>query len=356
MTTPEIDVAVIGGGIGGLSTALALRAEGVDVHVYERTARLAPVGAALIVRIQGLDLMARWGCDLDTYRRTAVTVDTMEMYAADGTLQQTGEMVREPGDPEWAHSVHRADLFDALLSGLPAGVLHLDRLVESVEQDDDGATVVFTDGVRVRARAVVAADGIRSAVRQQLFSQDEPVFSGLVNYRAVVPAALLGDLPNDRIRTWVAPGRAFATLPLRGGAEFAFDAVHTDMESGVESWTATSTPDEVAPGFTMFPPMMEKIIRAAPGTISAFAIYDREPIEKWVEGRIALLGDAAHPMLPFRGQGANQAMQDAAALARHVAPALAEGDVPAALTAYETERVPRTRAFQDKSRARPTIG
>ena len=350
--TTDVDVAILGAGIGGLATAAALRERGVEAHVFERAPALAPVGAALLVRVQSLDLLRRW-TGLEHYAAQAVRVDTQEHLRADGTLLTISGIIGEPGDPRWADSVHRADLFETLRRVLPDPQLHLGRETVHVEQDADAATAVFADGSRVRARALIAADGIRSVVRRRLFSDDEAVYSGMVNYRAVVPVAALGGLPADQFRTWAdADSTAFLAAPVRGRREVAYDAVVYDDSPGDESWTTWVDLDEVAPHFAHYPTVVHDILAAGPARVSAYSTYDRAPIDTWTDGRVALLGDAAHPMLPFQGQGANQAIQDAEALAAHLAPALGGTGVPAALRAYQAQRKPRTDHFQNKSRLR----
>lgn len=354
-STPDVDVAVVGAGIGGLSAVLALRAAGIDAHAYERAPSIAPLGAAVMVRIQSLDLMRRW-VDLTAYDRNRCVVDTMEIRSADGgTLLRSTPVIGEPGDPGWAHIVHRADLFDALYDGVPRHAVHLGRETTSVSvvDDDTHATIGFADGRSVQARAVIGADGIRSTVRAWLSLRDAPVFSGMVNYRSVVPATALGDQPNDRIRAWMHDHRSFWAFPVRGGREVAYDAAFFTDRAGEESWTVISNAAAVANGLEGFDPAVSRIVHAGTGPVSVYSTFDREPVTGWTTGCVTLLGDAAHPMLPFQGQGANQAIQDAAVLAETLAPALHAGaDVHAALRAYEEMRAPRTAHFQQKSRQR----
>ena len=354
-STADVDVAVVGAGIGGLAGVLALRAAGIDAHAHERAPAVAPLGAAVMVRIQSLELMRRW-VDLTDYDRNACVVDTMELLTAEGSLVRRTPVIGEPGDPDWAHIVHRADLFDALRSGVPRSALHLGRETMSVSgagDHDDHAELHFTDGSSVRARAVIAAAGIRSTVRALLAIRDEPVFSGMVIYRSVVPATALGDLPNDRMRSWMRDDRSFWTFPVRGGREVSYDVTLHSERAGEESWTAVTDTATVADGLVGFDPVVSRIVLAGMGPVTAYSIHDREPVTGWTAGRVTLLGDAAHPMLPFQGQGANQAIQDAAALAETLAPALHAGtDVHAALRAYEDIRAPCTAHFQHKSRHR----
>lgn len=354
-TGADVDVAVVGAGIGGLSAVLALRADGIDAHAYERAPAIAPLGAAVMVRTQSLELMRRW-VDLTDYEHDRCVVDTMELLSPDGSLIRRTPVIGEPGDPGWAHIVHRADLFDALHDGVPAHALHLGREAVSVSgtgDNADHATIHFTDGGSVRARAVIGADGIRSTVRAQLPARDTPIFSGMINYRAVVPATALGELPNDRVRAWVGDDRSFWAFPVRGGREVSYDLALFAEQAGEESWTAVTDPATVAGALIDFDPVVSRIVHAGTGPVSAYSTYDREPVTGWTAGRVTLLGDAAHPMLPFQGQGANQAIQDAAALAETLAPALHDGaDVHIALRAYEDIRAPRTAHFQHKSRQR----
>ena len=257
----------------------------------------------------------------------------------------------ENGEAEFAHSVHRADLHDALVARLQPGSLHLDHRLTSIVNGLGHAEATFQNGRTIHARLVVGADGLRSVVRT-LLDATPMTFLHFVTHRTIAPASLLpADMPNDRLRTWHGNKLTVLTLPIRGGAEVAISAPIPTPTPPEELWVATS-PEELLTVYAEFDPVIVRLIKGRNVDITTHPIYDKEPIERWVDHHIVLLGDAAHPMAPMNGQGANQAIQDASALADELR-RFGLDDLPSALAAYQSTRAPITARIQTLSRKPP---
>ncbi|MCW8378647.1 FAD-dependent monooxygenase [Streptomyces justiciae] len=349
----RIRVAVIGGGIGGLATAAFLRRAGVSVEVFEQARELREVGAGLVVAPNAARLLRRLN--------PATTLDDVGVVLqrgwefrrwADGTelfSQASGEVCRERyGEYTW--TVHRADLLDILRSALPTELIHLGRRCVGFTQDEDGATVEFADGATVRADVVVAADGIHSLLRGHVTPPSEPQQSGLCAWRALVDVEAVPELARRPVQTlWLGHGRHFVHYPVSSGALVNIVAFSPERAGDVESWTAEGRVEDFAAEFAGWDPRLKALITAAE-RVGRWSVLDRAPLSAWVRGRLALLGDAAHPMLPFFAQGAGQAIEDAAVLAACLAD---EGsDPPSALAAYERVRLSRATRVQEASRGR----
>jgi salicylate hydroxylase len=336
-----LKVAVVGAGIGGLTLAAGLAEAGVDCVLFERTRRLAEAGAGVQLSPNAVRPLRRLGVDLDR----AVPVEALEIRGWSGN-----PIARTPygaaceqrfGAPYLA--VHRADLQSALLSTVDWA-----NLGAEVSEVDAGGRLRFADGRTHTADVVVGADGIRSAVRG-LLTRDRPVFSGYAAYRGLVsmdrlPAAARQPL----VRMWLGPGRHLVCYPVRGGTAMSFAAIAPSATASAESWSAAADPAELVAAFAGWHPAAVAVTEAA-SVVGRWPLYDREPLAAWSTGRVTVLGDAAHPMLPFLGQGANQAVEDAVALAGALAGADRDG-VPAALARYEAARLGRTALVQQQSR------
>lgn len=346
----SVDIAVLGAGIGGLAAAVALRHAGLDAHVFERTPVLSEVGGAVVIREPSVTLLESWG--LAAFHDQAVPIEFMEMRNAANDVIRTmnADIV---GDGQ-AYSTHRHDVHALLLDALPAEVIHLGLTAESVTNDPDGehATIAFTDGTTVAAQVVVGADGIRSVARRAVVT-DEPAFAGLVVLRGIAPAATLpGAAPNDRIYLWAQGPKMMTTLPLRAGSQVAMDTVILADTPPQDLWQAEVPTETLLENFAGFDQGFLDMIAAGTVPVRANPVYDREPIETWAEDRIVLVGDAAHPMAPRQGQGANQAIQDAGALAAGLAKSGLD-DPAGGLKFYQAERVATATAMQRASREVP---
>ncbi|MFE1439666.1 FAD-dependent monooxygenase [Streptomyces sp. NPDC058739] len=348
---PQLTVAVVGAGIAGLAFAAALRRAGVACDLYERTGRLAEVGAGVQLAPNATRLLRRLGLR-DSLRDFAVTPRAIEMRRWDdgALLHRTplgDDCDRRFGAPYY--TVHRADLHSALLSLVPPGQVHLGARCVSVTQDADRARLHLSDGTTVTADLVVGADGIRSVVREEI-ADDEPRHSGQTIYRGLVPADRVPRaLAEPGVRLWFGPDQHCVCYPVSAGRQVSFGATVTAAGRGEESWSARGDTAELAAAYKGWHDDVVALIDAA-DTVGRWALYDRDPVARLSAGRVAVIGDAAHPMLPFQAQGANQAIEDAVVLAACLA--RARPDRPgAALRRYEQARLPRTARIQQQSRA-----
>ena len=256
------------------------------------------------------------------------------------------------GAPYW--HLHRADLLSALATALEArapDALQLAWTLRDIDQDDDAVTAHATDGRSEQATLLIGADGVRSRTRQLLFGDDAPRFTGNVAWRAVVPVAELANPPAPVACIWTGRGKHAVTYRLRGGTLANFVGVVERDDWTEESWTQTGSREDVLADFGGFHPTVRGIIEAAP-VHHRWALFDHPPLPTWHHGRVVLLGDACHSMLPFVAQGAAQAIEDAWVLAHCLSSA--GGSTPtisAALDAYTKQRLPRTTRVQAEARA-----
>jgi salicylate hydroxylase len=244
--------------------------------------------------------------------------------------------------------MHRADLVDLLAKALPPGVVHTGHRGVAFEQDGEVARVSFANGGVAEADVVIAADGIHSELRPFVFPPSRPVFSGSVAYRGLVPHERVPHWPTDRWQMWLGPGKHFLAFPVRAGKTMNYVGFVPADEEMKESWSAPGDPDVLRREFAGWDPRIESLLKEVQVTFR-WALYDREPLPTWTKGRLGLLGDAAHPMLPHLGQGANQSIEDGMALAAILARA-DRTTAPAALLAYE--RLRRERVAQVQRGAR----
>ena len=340
-STPS--VIVIGGGIGGLATALALARQGLAVRVLEQSRELGEIGAGIQLGPNAFHAFDALGIG-DAARGRAVYVERLMMLdAVDGT--EVGSMpLGEPFRARFGNPyavIHRADIHLSLLEGVranPGIEVITGTPIQRVEQAADGVTAHAADGRIFRADALVAADGGKSTVRQQ-YVGDAARVSGHVVYRAVVEAAEFpDDLKLNAPVVWVAPDCHLVHYPLRGGAQY--NVVVTFHSRNPETWSVTEgSRDEVLTYFDGILPRPRQLIEL-PKSWKRWATADRDPISRWTHGRVTLLGDAAHLMLQYLAQGAGMALEDAVTLGEAVD--AAGGDLVEAFRMYERSRVVRT--------------
>ena len=338
-------VAIVGGGIGGVAAATALRQRGIEAHVYEQAPVLKEVGAGVALHPNGVRMLRTLGLGEHVARQGAQWTDP-QFRRFDGRLVAPWWPPDLDGRIE-IYGMHRADLLDMLLAQLPAEAIHPGHTGVGFEQDEWQARVVFANGERVTADVVVGADGIHSALQRSVSPPSEPIWSGQVAYRGIIPAASVG-WPAGQMRNWLGPGKHFLVFPVRANTLLNYVGfIQTDQPAS-ESWSAPGDPATLARAFAGWDPLVEAII-AQVETTFWWGLYDREPLPTWTRGRLTLLGDAAHPMLPHVGQGANQAIEDAVVLARLLGAADAQ-TAPLALQRYEQVRKAHTARVQGSSR------
>lgn len=347
-SAPAPGIAVIGAGIGGLTLAAALARLGIGCRVFERAEQPAEAGAGVQLAPNAVRLLRRLGLS-DSLRQHGVRPLSRDLLRWDDgrTLARTelGEECEKRFGAPYV-TVHRADLHRALRD-LAGAVVRTGHRLTGLTEGPGAVELRFADGSEHRAELVVGADGIRSVVREHL-AADAPVFSGRRIYRGLVPVERVPELAEPRVRVWLGPGRHCVCYPVSGGRLISFAATTGGTAHPGESWTAIGDQDEVAAAYRDWHPAVTRLLGAG-GGIGCWALHDREPLARWSSDTLTLLGDAAHPMLPFAAQGANQAVEDAFALAATLA--MSRGDVPEALRRYQEQRIPRTQRLQQSARS-----
>jgi salicylate hydroxylase len=351
MTRSRPNIVIVGGGIGGLFVANALVAHGLEVSVYEQAPALGEVGAGVYITPNSVRHLQRVGLGPAVDKWGAKVGRSSRYFHHDGSFIAPVQVTDSMG---WnaTYGMHRADLIEILAKALPAGVVHTGHRCIGFEQNGGVCRVSFANGAIVECDAVIGADGIHSEVRKYVFSPRRPVFSGTVAYRGVVQTELVPEWPAECWEMWLGQGKHFLTYPLRAGALINFvgfvPADHKMKEEMKESWSAPGDPDALRREFANWDPRIGRLLRQVWTTFRS-ALHDRDPSPSWTRGRLTLLGDAAHAMLPHLGQGANQSIEDGMALATILASVTRE-TIPGALLAYE--RLRRERAAKVQSGAR----
>ena len=345
-------VLIAGGGIGGLTAALALLKRGFDVEVYEQASALKEVGAGLQLSANGNRALYELGVG-DALRQLSCEATGKEIR-----LWNSGETwklfdlgavsVENYGYPYF--TVYRPDLLAVLadaVRALKADAIRLGAKSIGFEQDADGVSLRL-EGSSARGDALIGADGMHSNIRQTLFGADRPEFTGLMAWRGVIPMARLPGRMRRMVGTnWVGPGGHIVHYPLHAGALMNFVGVKERADWQVESWSVRGTVDECLADFRGWNEDLEMMIRAIDVPYK-WALMHRAPLDRWSVGRVSLLGDACHSTLPFLAQGAVMAIEDGFILARALA---AHADVAQALTRYEAARRERTRRIVEGAAA-----
>jgi salicylate hydroxylase len=343
----RLNIAIVGGGIGGLFAANALLARGLQVAVYEQAPAIGEIGAGVYVtpnavrHLEGIGLggaVDRWGARVGPQSA---------YFRHDGTRIAPVQVTDAAG---WnaCFGMHRADYVELLAAHLPAGIIRTGRRATGFEQTGDIARVKFADGSVAEADVAVGADGIHSELRPHVFPPGfppaAPVFHGTISYRGLVPRERLPDWPMDRWQMWAGPAKHFLVFPVRHGEMVNYVGFVPADEEMKESWSAPGDPEVLRREFHGWDARIAQVLKEVDKTFR-WALYDREPLATWTKGRLTLLGDAAHPMLPHLGQGANQAIEDGMALATLLGNADA-ANAPARLLAYDKLRRERVAQVQ----------
>ena len=347
MTNPKPHIAIVGGGIGGLFAANALIAHGLRVSVYEQAPELGEIGAGVYLTPNSVRHLERVGLGAAT-EKWGSRVGTGSHYFRHDGAPIAPVQVSDSSGWNATFGMHRADFVGFLAATLPAGVVHAGHRATGFEQHGDVARVSFANGASADADAVIAADGIHSELRPHVFPPSNPVFHGSVAYRGLVPLERMRDWPMDRWQAWLGTAKHFLAFPVRHGTIINYVGfVPADAEMK-ESWSAPGDSDALRREFEGWDPRIGALLSQVDNTFR-WALYDREPLPIWTKGRLTLLGDAAHPMLPHLGQGANQSIEDGIALATILQRA-DRASVPAALQAYERLRRERVAHVQRGAR------
>jgi salicylate hydroxylase len=351
-------VVIIGGGIGGLTAAVALRQRGFEVDIFERSPKLEEVGAGLQVGPNAVKVLRALGLEQELRRSAFEPVNMVSIKWDDASLRS-----REPlkavasakyGAPYM--TAHRAHIQGMLCAELPERIVHLGATCVGASTTNGVAVARFSDGRQVEADAVIGADGIRSAIRAHLFGADAPRFTEQMCWRAMVPMEKVPtrigpnnsvDLPHGEYFGWLGPNGHVICYPIGKGDMLNIFAGHVSEEWVEESWSVPSSQEEMIAAYSGWNEALLGMFRHV-RDVYKWGIHDRDPLAQWTKGRVTLLGDAAHPTMPTLAQGGNMAIEDGFVLARNLA--RRADDVPAALNAYVSERQPRTGRITLQSR------
>ncbi|MDH3703061.1 MAG: FAD-dependent monooxygenase [Alphaproteobacteria bacterium] len=351
MTGNRLSIAIVGAGIGGLAAAATLRRVGHDVRIYEQAKAFKRLGAGIQQSPNAVKVLRELG--LEAQLRTLALRPDAALNRQSDTGEITwerplGDTVEEKYGAPYLY-MHRGDLHAALAGTVPDHSVHRNCKLVGLSQTGDGVTLHFADGSRAEADIAIGADGVHSVVREILLGGEKARFTGRVAYRTTFPAALLGDAEIDDCAKWWGPDRhivIYYVNPRRDEIYFVTSTPEPDFE--LESWSAKGDLDQLRNAYADFHPQVRAVLAAAP-EVHKWALYERDPMPKWGDGRITLLGDACHPMTPYMAQGAATSIEDAAVLSRCLDGVDRDGTV-AALRRYEASRQDRTARIQQISR------
>ena len=353
--TARLSVAVIGAGMGGLATAAALLRVGIDVTVYEQAKKFARLGAGIQAGCNAMQVLRGLGLE-QRMRREA-------FYPRSWNNKdwRTGEVRHDQiFGPAAEHKygapyllAHRGDMHAALASVVPGERIRLGHKVERLDTDGGCVVLGFADGTTAVHDAVIAADGVHSTVRELLFGAETANFTGRIAYRTTFPAGRLDGYEIDECTKWWGEDRHIVIYYVKPDrSEVYFVTSQPEPDFTVESWSAKGDMGTLRAAFDGFHPQVQHVLAACPD-VHKWALIDRDPLERWHDRNVTLLGDACHPMTPYMAQGAAMALEDAAVLSRLLAEAAGAGDrsgIADAFRRLEATRKSRTSRVQLTSR------
>jgi 6-hydroxynicotinate 3-monooxygenase len=348
----KLSAAVIGAGMGGLAAAAALRRVGIEVTVYEQARRFARLGAGIQIGCNAMKVLRTFG--LEPALRAAAFYPRAWTNKDFDTGEVRFDMIfGEAAEERYGAPyllAHRGDLHAALASAVPQGDLRLDHQLTFLEQRADGSVKLdFANGATVEADAVIGADGVHSLIRNMLFGKDQSDFTGRVAYRTTYPTALLNGYRIGDCTKWWGLDRHIVIYYVKPDrSEVYFVTSQPEPAFTVESWSATGDVTELRAAFADFHPEVRHVLASCPA-VHKWALIDRNPLPRWSDGNVTLLGDACHPMTPYMAQGAAMAIEDAVVLARCLQDVDRSG-VARAFRRFEQTRKPRTSRVQLSSR------
>ncbi len=351
----DIQIAIIGAGIGGMTAAVTLAQKGFKINVFEQAPELSEVGAGLTVTpnaTKGLiylglgEAMNKIGMahDLQGVRH----YQTKEIIVP---LKRGKHMLEKYG--AYQFQVHRADIHDLLIENLEQhspGCVSVDHQLVGIDQKSDRVKLIFNNQAEYECDFVIGADGTRSAVRTAILGNDEPEFSGYVAWRGVVPTDGLDESDFDECGSsaFISPGRVFARYLIRDAKEYNYVAFLATDEWAEEGWSIPSKVETVLETFSDYNQQVKNIISATPPEgCYKWGIFTRQPIGTWSSERVTLLGDAAHPLEPFMGQGASMAIEDGVVLGRIVEDSSSFSEI---IERYEAARIERSHFVTEHSK------
>lgn len=350
----DLRIAVIGAGMAGLTAALSLQKNGFKPKVYEMAPELGEVGAGLTLSPNSTLGLEYVGIGAELEKRANIPQAQAIMHYQTGEIlveTKRGDIPKQKYGANY-YQIHRADLHQILVNATEAndpGSIFVDHAFESYTETDDGIEITFANGNTAMCDVLLGADGIRSGVRSSMFGPEDPQFTGNVAYRGLVSR---GDLSDDVVTpasgVAIAPRKAFTRYLVRNGEVINFVAFVRRDGWNEEGWSIPVTHEELMEEFGDWHPKIAALIKAAPADkVFKWALYDRDPLDQWTKGRVTLIGDAAHPMLPFMGMGAAMGIEDGVVIGRTFADS---ATVEEALTRYEAARKERANFVLLRSR------
>ncbi|MFT6580912.1 MAG: salicylate hydroxylase/6-hydroxynicotinate 3-monooxygenase [Alphaproteobacteria bacterium] len=351
MAAQDFSVAIIGAGIGGLAVAATLRKVGIEVRIYEQAKAFARIGAGIQQSPNSVKVLHRLGLadQLDAAAFRPHSALNRDFVTGEVTWERMlgAEAEAQFGAPYYL--MHRGDLHEALASVVPDSIIDRSRKLMGLRQTGDGVELEFESGANVTADVVIGADGVHSVVREMLLGAEAPQFTGRVAYRTTFPASLLGGMEIDDCAKWWGPDRHIVMYYVNPGRDEIYFVTSTpEPDFRVESWSAKGDLDVMRQAYKDFHPQVRAVLDACP-EVHKWALVARDPLPKWGEGCITLMGDACHPMTPYMAQGAATSIEDAAILSRCLEGVSRDG-VEQALRRYEKTRMGRTARIQTISR------
>ncbi|MBN9085957.1 MAG: FAD-dependent monooxygenase [Reyranella sp.] len=350
--TDKLDIAIVGAGMGGLAAAAALRKVGHSVTLYEQARQFTRLGAGIQIGCNAMHVLRGLGLE------GRLRADTFYPRSWNNRDWESGEVLFDilfGADAEQTYGApyllaHRGDLHAALASAVPPEIVKLDHRLTGIDQTGGGGVrLTFDNGHVAEADAAIGADGVHSAVKTALFGEDEPNFTGRIAYRTVFPVERLKGVDVLNCTKWWGEDRHVVIYPVKPDrSEIYFVTSQPEPGFNLESWSATGDVKVLREAFEAFHPEARAVIEAAPD-VHKRPLVDRDPLARWIDGRVALLGDASHPMTPYMAQGAAMAIEDGAILARCLE-GLDRDGVEAGLRRYEATRKERTARMQFTSR------
>jgi 2-polyprenyl-6-methoxyphenol hydroxylase-like FAD-dependent oxidoreductase len=351
----QIPIAIIGAGIGGLATAHALGQQGIVAHVFEQAPGFKRIGAGIQMGPNATRVLHGFGLAEHLKQSSFEPKTNLNRVWDTGEVSNEfpllGHASEKYGTPFYA--LHRGDLHAALCRLVPESQIHLGKKLISWEQESSHVLLKFEDGTLVRANAVIGADGVHSLIRDKLLGPEEPRFTGKIAYRTTYPSSRLKgvDIGQSRTKWWGVDRHIVIYYVTRQQDEIYFVTSQPEDASWTtkESWSAKGELSALRQAYAGFHPDVQAVLEACP-EVYKWALYERDPLDKWCEGSVLLMGDACHPMTPYMAQGAAMALEDSVVLARVLAQAPSD-EWPQAFKLFEQIRKPRTSMIQKASSA-----
>jgi 6-hydroxynicotinate 3-monooxygenase len=314
-------VTILGAGIGGLALAAVLRQQGIAVEIYEQAQAFTRVGAGIQMSPNAMRVLRGLGLE-QRIRDIAFRPETWDNRDWDTGISTNRARLGVRSEERYGApyiQMHRGDLHEMLASAVPAEIVHFSKKVTGIEDANDGVRLTFADGSTATAEILIGADGVHSVVRQHLLGAEQPRFMGRAAYRTTFPAALIDGVEIDDSTKWWGPDRHIVIyFTTRARDEIYFTTSQPETDWKTESWSAEGDLTELRDAFRGFHLEVQAVLAACPN-VNKWALFERDPLPRWSGGRICLLGDACHPMLPYMAQGAASSLEDAVVLARCLA-------------------------------------